>query len=95
VPVPPEVIVHVPGPLRDYCGGKARLGIRAGTVLEVLDQLERTQPALHRNIRDEAGNVRRHLNVFVNSDHIRDRDGLATALAEGDVVTFLPAVSGG
>ena len=39
--------------------------------------------------------MRRHVNLFVNADHMRDRDGLDTALAPGDVVTILPAVSGG
>jgi len=44
---------------------------------------------------DETGRVRRHLNVFVNSDNVRDLDGLDTVLKSGDVVTILPAVSGG
>jgi molybdopterin converting factor small subunit len=44
---------------------------------------------------DETGAVRRHLNIFVNADNIRDRDGLDTALKRGDVVTIVPAVSGG
>jgi molybdopterin converting factor small subunit len=50
---------------------------------------------LYRNVCDETGKVRRHLNVFVNSDNVRDLDGIDTTLAPGDVVTFLPAVSGG
>jgi molybdopterin synthase sulfur carrier subunit len=91
----PIIAIHVPGPLRDYCAGKARLEVAGGTVLDVLRHLEQTQPALYRNICDETGRIRQHLNVFVNSDHIRDRDGTATLLAAGDVVTFLPAVSGG
>ena len=41
------------------------------------------------------GPLRRHLNVFVNSDNVRDLDGVDTTLAPGDVVTILPAVSGG
>ncbi|MBA0086518.1 MAG: MoaD/ThiS family protein, partial [Acidobacteria bacterium Pan2503] len=44
---------------------------------------------------DETGKVRRHLNVFVNSDNVRDLDGVDTKLTRGDVVTILPAVSGG
>jgi molybdopterin converting factor small subunit len=44
---------------------------------------------------DETGAVRRHINLFVNSSHVRDRDGLDTPLAAGDVLTILPAVSGG
>jgi sulfur-carrier protein len=39
--------------------------------------------------------VRRHLNVFVNSDNVRDLAGVDTTLTSGDVVTILPAVSGG
>ena len=39
--------------------------------------------------------MRRHVNLFVNSDNVRDLDGLDTPLAPGDVVTILPAVSGG
>jgi molybdopterin converting factor small subunit len=44
---------------------------------------------------DETGAVRRHLNIFVNTDNIHDVDGLDTALAPGDVLSILPAVSGG
>jgi molybdopterin converting factor small subunit len=92
---PPLVTVHVFGPLRVYCGGAAQLSVAARTVRAVLEHLERAQPALYRNICDESGAVRRHLNVFVNSQHVRDLDGVDTQLAAGDVVTVLPAVSGG
>lgn len=44
---------------------------------------------------DETGAVRRHVNVFVNDEHMRERDGLDTPLAPGDVIHLLPAVSGG
>lgn len=67
----------------------------AGTVRAALERLERDQPRLYRNLCDETGKVRRHLNVFVNTENVRDLDGIDTTLAAGDVVTFLPAVSGG
>ncbi len=92
---PAAVIVHVPGPLRAYCAGEARLAMSAGTVHDLLLELEHRHPALYRNLCDETGRVRRHLNVFVNSDHVRDLNGIGTGLRTGDVVTFLPAVSGG
>jgi sulfur-carrier protein len=91
----PAVTVHLPGPLRPYCAGATHLSVSAHTVRGVLEDLERTQSALYRNICDESGAVRRHLNVFVNSDNVRDRDGVDTTLMPGDVVTILPAVSGG
>jgi len=93
--VTPTIAIHVPGPLRGYCAGASRLLVSAGSVRALLADLERSEPAFLRNVCDETGALRRHLNVFVNSDNIRDRDGIDTALAPGDVVTFLPAVSGG
>jgi molybdopterin converting factor small subunit len=91
----PTVTIHLPGPLRPYSGGVAQLSMGAVTVQAVLEELERSRVALYRNICDETGALRRHLNVYVNSDNIRDLSGVDTTLAAGDVVTFLPAVSGG
>jgi len=91
----PTITIHLPGPLRAYCAGKAQLQLTVPTVLAALEELEKNQPTLYCNICDEAGQVRRHLNVFVNSDNIRDGNGVGTVLKTGDVVTFLPAVSGG
>ena len=91
----PTVTIHVPGPLRMYCAGAAQLSISARTVRGALEDLQRSQFALYRNLCDETGTVRRHLNVFVNSDNVRDLNGVDTTLTPGDVVTILPAVSGG
>jgi molybdopterin converting factor small subunit len=91
----PTVTIHVPGPLRKYCSDAAQLSISAHTVRAALEDLQRSQAALYRNLCDETGTVRRHLNVFVNSDNVRDLDGVDTTLTPGDVVTILPAVSGG
>lgn len=91
----PIVTIHLPGPLRTYAGGASQLEIAAGSVRAALDDLESTRSSLYRNICDETGALRRHLNVFVNSDNVRDLDGVDTKLATGDVLTFLPAVSGG
>lgn len=93
--VTPTIVIHVFGQLRSYCGGVSQLWVSARTVAAALEALEESQPTLYRNVCDERGAVRRHLNVFVNADHVRDLDGVGTALVPGDVVTFLPAVSGG
>jgi sulfur-carrier protein len=91
----PTITLHVMGVLRQYCAGAAELPISAHTVRAAIEDLERSQSALYRNICDETGTVRRHLNVFVNSDNVRDLAGIDTRLSPGDVVTILPAVSGG
>ena len=89
------IAIRIPGPLRAYCEGAAEVAVSAANVRAALAQLEQSNPVLHRNICDETGTVRRHINVFVNLDSIRDLDGLDTALTSGDIVTILPAVSGG
>ncbi len=92
---PAAITIYLPEPLRTYAGGIVELAVSAGTVRAMLEELERTQSVLYRNVCDETGAVRRHLNIFVNADNVRDRDGLATTLKPGDVVTIVPAVSGG
>ena len=89
------ITLFVPGPLRHASDGLATVALEAGDVRGVLAAIERRHPALHRNVCDETGAVRRHLNVFVNTAHIRDLAGLETTLTDGDQVLILPAVSGG
>ena len=91
----PTVTLLVPGPLRADRAGAAEISISAYTVRAALEDLERSQAALYRNVCDETGTVRRHLNVFVNTDNVRDLDGVDTLLRPGDAITILPAVSGG
>ena len=90
-----SVTIHIPGPLRDCCAGASEFALSASNLHAVLEELERRHPALHRSICDETGKVRRHINLFVNTNNMRDRAGLDTPLAPGDEVTILPAVSGG
>jgi molybdopterin synthase sulfur carrier subunit len=91
----PNIVIHVPGMLRQYCGGAVRIPLAASTVQGALEFLEQEELALYRNVCDETGHLRRHLNVFVNADNTKDLDGVATRLRSGDVLTILPAVSGG
>ena len=87
--------LHVPAPLRQYCGGESELALKAPSVRALLAQLESRHPALYRCVCDETTAVRRHINIFINTNHIRDREGIDTPLTTGDAVSILPAVSGG
>lgn len=90
-----RITVQVPAALRPYCRDAPAIVLSASTVRAALDRIEASHPALHRNICDETGAVRRHINVFVNTVHVRDREGLDTALSDGDEILIVPAVSGG
>jgi MoaD family protein len=89
------IAIHVSAALRSHSGVAAEIRLGASTVRTALAELERSHPSLYRSVCDETGAVRRHINLFVNSSHVRDREGLDTGLSPGDVVTILPAVSGG
>src|SRR2546427_10424207 len=89
------IIVHVPMSLRAHCAGASELALSATSLRAILEELEQRYPALHRSICDETGTVRRHINLFINTNHMRDRNGLDTPLAPGDEATRLPAASGG
>ncbi len=79
------------GQLEKLAGGESELAVEAGTVNELLTQLEQDHSALEGWILDERGVLRRHINVFVNGEPA-DAD---TALEAKDKIEILPAISGG
>lgn len=90
-----KVTLRLPREFRANGNGTASLTVSAASVRDVLVELEQQFPELHRGICDETGRLRRHINLFVNSAHMRQLQGLETSLQAGDVITILPAVSGG
>ena len=83
--------VRVRGPLKDLAGGRAEHELDGGTVLDLLREFERANPAVDGWILDERGLIRRHINVFVNGER-RDE---GTAVGSDDQIDVLPAISGG
>jgi molybdopterin converting factor small subunit len=94
-PAADAVTVRIPPALRDAVEGAAEVRVAAASVGAALAELERRFPQLHRGVCDETGAVRRHVNLFVNQAHVRELGGLDAALAPGDALAILPAVSGG
>jgi len=90
-----NITFRIPLVLRAYSDAPEEIVLEAASVRAALALLEQSHPALHRSICDETGKVRPHVNLFVNADHVRGLNGLDTALAPGDVLWFLTAVSGG
>jgi len=84
-------VLMLRGPLKQRAGEEAEHEVGGATVAEALRELERSQPALEGWILDERGQVRRHINVFVNGE-LRDAEA---AVDDGDRIDVLPAISGG
>lgn len=97
-----DVRIRVPTQLRDLVAGAGVVEVAVGvgadgmsTVATVLDGLALEHPVLERRIRDEHGRTRGHVNLFLGSDNVRDRNGLATPISPGEELSIIPAVSGG
>ena len=89
------VTVLVPTPLRSFTGGEGRILVPGANVAEVFDALEERYPGIGERLRDDSGQIRRFVNVFVNGRNVREIDGAATALSPGDELGIIPAMAGG
>ncbi|NEK59265.1 MoaD/ThiS family protein [Geodermatophilus sabuli] len=87
----------LPGVLADLAGGARHLEVEpgGGTLGDLLDAVAAVHPRLDRRIRDEAGALRRFVNVYVDGDDVRFTGGLTARVDDGAVVQVLPSVAGG
>jgi molybdopterin converting factor small subunit len=91
------ITFNVAGFLTDFTGGQRQIVVDspAATVAEALDQLWRRHVGLRDRVVNERGNLRPHVNIFLNEDNVRRKQLLETTLPENCEITILPAVSGG
>jgi sulfur-carrier protein len=90
-----SVSVRIPTILRTYTSGAAEVTAQAGTLREVLAGLDADYPGLAGRILDDAGQLRRFVNVYVGDEDVRLAQGLDTAVPPGIQVSVIPAVAGG
>ena len=90
-----SIRVRIPTPLRAATDGEAELTSSAGNVAALIEELESRYPAIRGRLRDEAGELRRFVNLYVNGEDVRFKQGLETSLASGDELSIVPAVAGG
>ena len=89
------VRVRIPTPLRTATDGVAELALDAATVGDLIDNLETRYPDIRGRLRDDSGQLRRFINVYLNGEDVRFRDGLGTSVRAGDELSIVPAVAGG
>ena len=90
-----SVRVRIPTILRSYTDGEAEVTAEGGTLAEVLDDLDRHHHGIKGRILDDAGQLRRFVNVYVGNDDVRFLEDLATPTPTGSEVSVIPAVAGG
>ncbi len=89
------VTVNIPTPLRKLTNNESEVSLEAGSVSELVDNLEAAYHGIAEKLLDDKGEIRRYVNVFVNDEDIRFLDGKATALKDGDNISIVPAIAGG
>lgn len=91
------ITFNVAGFLTDFTNGQSQIVVDspAATVAEALDSLWQQHLGLRDRVVNEQGNLRQHVNIFLNDESVRRKQVLDTALPDNCEITILPSVSGG
>lgn len=89
------ITVQIPTALRRHTAGIAQIACAAANLGELFSALDQQFPDLKPHLRDEAGQIRRFLNVYVNEEDIRFLGGPQYVFQDGDEVLLVPSIAGG
>jgi molybdopterin synthase sulfur carrier subunit len=87
--------VRIPTPLKKLVGEQDVILANGKTVGEVIHWLTETYPGLKDRLKDEQGEIRRFINIYLNDEDIRFIKNLDTPVKEGDQISIIPAIAGG
>ncbi len=87
--------VRIPTPLRKLTNNEELVEVKATTIGDAINELQSRYPGIKERLLDDAGTVRRFVNVYVNEEDIRFLQNQQTMLKDGDEVSIIPAIAGG
>ena len=87
--------IRIPVPLRNLTQGQELVSVEGATIKAAIDSMEASYPGIKGRICDEAGKVRRFVNIYVNEEDIRFLSGIDTAVKDSDDISIIPAIAGG
>lgn len=90
-----SVSIQIPANLRAFTAQQSRVVVTGATVAAALDELCQQHPQLRDKLLSAAGELHSFVNVFVEGRAIRELNGLATPLSDGDSLLIVPALAGG
>ena len=89
------VVVKIPTQLRTLTDGRDQVEADGASIEQIIGALEREHPGFQKRVLDDAGQLRRFVNVYVNGEDVRFLNGLETQVPEKAEVSIIPAVAGG
>ena len=87
--------VNIPTPLRGLTENKDVVSAEGATISELIDNLDKNYPGIKARIMDDAGNLRRFVNIYINGEDVRFLQDKATVVGANDEVSIVPAIAGG
>lgn len=90
-----SVKVRIPTPLRKLTHEQELVEVGSGTIGGAIAELQAKFPGIRERLMDDAGQVRRFVNIYVNEEDIRFLQNNDTPIKEGDEVSIIPAIAGG
>ena len=90
-----KITVEIPTALRRFTEGVQILECGSASLPELLGEIEQRFPAISKHLRDDAGEVRRFVNIYVNEEDIRFLGGNDYKFQDGDRVLVVPSIAGG
>ena len=89
------VTVRLPGALRDSTGGQTKVAASAGTLADVIADIDRRHPGFSGRVLDDGGQLRTYVNVYIGEEDARTKGGTKAAVPDGAEVMVIPAMAGG
>lgn len=90
-----SVSVYIPSPFRRITANRENVEVEGETVGEVLQAVEALYPGFANLVFDEAREIPRHINVYLNNTEIHELEGTGTKVSAGDQIAVIPALAGG
>jgi molybdopterin converting factor small subunit len=89
------ITIEIPTAFRRFTDGAPKIDCAAATVAQALTELTSRFPALGRHVRDDSGQIRQFLNIYLNEEDIRFLGGDSCPIKEGDRLLLVPSIAGG
>jgi molybdopterin converting factor small subunit len=89
------VTILIPTALRQFTDGSAEVTVNASVVLEALNNLTSQYPDLKKHLFADTHKLRSFVNIYINEEDIRHKNGLDTQLSGNETIMLVPSIAGG
>ena len=87
--------VEIPSALKQYVNNKDNIEVLGNSIEEVFTNMCLEYTDLRQNLFDENGNIRNFINIYLNDNDIRYKDGMKSTIKNGDSIQIVPSIAGG